>query len=146
LTVNGTSVGYPHGSGRQLRHATYAFGRDGDVGKSRRKALTAGYADGESGFPAQPPAARWKMPHFHSIVSGGLLVTSYTTRLTPFTSLMIRVAAPLQNPNGTSSGPPMTKARSAGRPYPDRAQAGGGSGILPSDGELAVARGEQAPI
>jgi hypothetical protein len=29
----------------------------------------------------------------HSIVPGGLLVTSYTTRLTPFTSLMMRVAA-----------------------------------------------------
>jgi|GEM_PF-3901695 len=31
--------------------------------------------------------------HSHSIVPGGLLVTSYTTRLTPFTSLMMRVAA-----------------------------------------------------
>src|SRR4051812_19942797 len=31
-------------------------------------------------------------PYSHSIVPGGLLVTSYTTRLTPFTSLMIRVA------------------------------------------------------
>jgi hypothetical protein len=31
-------------------------------------------------------------PHSHSIVPGGLLVTSYTTRLIPFTSLMIRVA------------------------------------------------------
>ena len=31
-------------------------------------------------------------PHSHSIVPGGLLVTSYTTRLTPFTSLMMRVA------------------------------------------------------
>ena len=30
--------------------------------------------------------------HSHSIVPGGLLVTSYTTRFTPFTSLMIRVA------------------------------------------------------
>jgi hypothetical protein len=28
----------------------------------------------------------------HSIVPGGLLVTSYTTRFTPFTSLMMRVA------------------------------------------------------
>jgi hypothetical protein len=40
----------------------------------------------------------------------------------------------------------MTKARSAGRRYPDRAQAGGGGGMLPSDGVLAVARGEQTPI
>ena len=31
-------------------------------------------------------------PHSHSIVPGGLLVTSYTTRFTPFTSLMMRVA------------------------------------------------------
>src|SRR5574337_28345 len=31
--------------------------------------------------------------HSHSIVPGGLLVTSYTTRLTPPTSLMMRVAA-----------------------------------------------------
>jgi hypothetical protein len=40
----------------------------------------------------------------------------------------------------------MTKARSADDRYPDRAQAGGCSDILPSDGELAVARGEQTPI
>jgi len=32
--------------------------------------------------------------HSHSIVPGGLLVTSYTTRSTSFTSLMIRVATP----------------------------------------------------
>src|SRR5258708_247907 len=31
-------------------------------------------------------------PYSHSIVPGGLLVMSYTTRLTPFTSLMMRVA------------------------------------------------------
>jgi hypothetical protein len=30
--------------------------------------------------------------HSHSIVPGGFDVTSYTTRFTPFTSLMIRVA------------------------------------------------------
>ena len=29
--------------------------------------------------------------HSHSIVAGGLLLMSYTTRFTPFTSLMIRV-------------------------------------------------------
>jgi hypothetical protein len=33
----------------------------------------------------------------HSIVPGGLLVTSYTTRFTPFTSLMMRVAVSPQN-------------------------------------------------
>ena len=33
----------------------------------------------------------------HSIVPGGLLVTSYTTRLIPFTSLMILVATRLRN-------------------------------------------------
>ncbi len=32
------------------------------------------------------------LPHSHSIVPGGFEVTSYTTRLTPFTSLMMRVA------------------------------------------------------
>ena len=31
-------------------------------------------------------------PYSHSIVPGGLLVTSYTTRLIPRTSLMMRVA------------------------------------------------------
>jgi hypothetical protein len=36
-------------------------------------------------------------PHSHSIVPGGLLVTSYTTRFTPFTSLMIRVATAPKN-------------------------------------------------
>jgi hypothetical protein len=33
----------------------------------------------------------------HSIVPGGLLVMSYTTRLTPLTSLMIRVAVSPKN-------------------------------------------------
>ena len=37
-------------------------------------------------------------PHSHSIVPGGLLVTSYTTRFTPFTSLMMRVATWPMNP------------------------------------------------
>ena len=37
------------------------------------------------------------LPHSHSIVPGGLLVTSYTTRFTPFTSLMIRVAVSPRN-------------------------------------------------
>ena len=37
-------------------------------------------------------------PHSHSIVPGGLLVTLYTTRFTPFTSLMIRVATVPMNP------------------------------------------------
>src|SRR5262249_50098750 len=36
-------------------------------------------------------------PHSHSIVPGGLLVTSYTTRFTPFTSLMMRVAVSAKN-------------------------------------------------
>ena len=35
--------------------------------------------------------------HSHSIVPGGLLVTSYTTRLIPFTSLIIRVAHRAKN-------------------------------------------------
>lgn len=35
--------------------------------------------------------------HSHSIVPGGLLVTSYTTRFTPFTSLMMRVAVSPRN-------------------------------------------------
>ncbi len=32
-----------------------------------------------------------KAPHSHSIVPGGLLVMSYTTRFTPFTSLTMRL-------------------------------------------------------
>jgi len=36
-------------------------------------------------------------PYSHSIVPGGFDVTSYTTRLTPFTSLMIRVAVAPRN-------------------------------------------------
>jgi len=35
--------------------------------------------------------------HSHSIVPGGLLVTSYTTLFTPFTSLMMRVAVSPRN-------------------------------------------------
>jgi hypothetical protein len=38
-----------------------------------------------------------KLTHSHSIVPGGLLVMSYTTRLTPFTSLMMRVAVSPRN-------------------------------------------------
>src|SRR6266446_2210037 len=41
--------------------------------------------------PRGPP------PYSHSIVPGGLLVTSYTTRFTPLTSLMIRVAVSPRN-------------------------------------------------
>ena len=37
------------------------------------------------------------VPYSHSIVPGGLLVTSYTTRLTPLTSLMMRVAVRPRN-------------------------------------------------
>ncbi|MGY4418079.1 hypothetical protein ACVWY2_000504 [Bradyrhizobium sp. JR6.1] len=37
-------------------------------------------------------------PHYsHSIVPGGFDVTSYTTRFTPFTSLMMRVAVSPKN-------------------------------------------------
>ena len=36
--------------------------------------------------------ARMGKNHSHSIVPGGFDVTSYTTRFTPFTSLMMRVA------------------------------------------------------
>jgi hypothetical protein len=35
---------------------------------------------------------RTTLAYSHSIVPGGLLVMSYTTRLTPLTSLMMRVA------------------------------------------------------
>jgi len=43
--------------------------------------------------------ALWPLyaPYSHSIVPGGLLVTSYTTRFTPFTSLMMRVATAPMN-------------------------------------------------
>ncbi len=39
-----------------------------------------------SGLPIIPHS-----DHSHSMVLGGLLLTSYTTRLTPFTSLAIRL-------------------------------------------------------
>jgi hypothetical protein len=42
------------------------------------------------------PAGTWA-PHSHSIVPGGFDVMSYTTRLTPFTSLMMRVAVSPKN-------------------------------------------------
>ena len=46
-----------------------------------------------------PPNLRYcrRFPYSHSIVPGGLLVTSYTTRLTPLTSLMMRVAVAPKN-------------------------------------------------
>ena len=47
-------------------------------------------------FPGHYAHSREEWPrqrdHSHSIVPGGLLVTSYTTRLTPLTSLIMRVA------------------------------------------------------
>ena len=46
---------------------------------------------GNSGFMTPNPLTTPRH-HSHSIVPGGLLVTSYTTRLTPLTSLMMRVA------------------------------------------------------
>ena len=39
--------------------------------------------------PARPGDP--KTPHSHSMVPGGLLVMSYTTRFTPFTSLTMRL-------------------------------------------------------
>ena len=38
--------------------------------------------------------------HSHSIVAGGLLVMSYTTRLTPFTSLTMRLEAAARTSSG----------------------------------------------
>jgi len=38
--------------------------------------------------------------HSHSIVAGGLLVMSYTTRFTPLTSLMIRLDAAASSSSG----------------------------------------------
>ncbi|MGY3501333.1 hypothetical protein ACVI1I_000939 [Bradyrhizobium sp. USDA 4459] len=50
-------------------------------------------------LPILRPAAQGnrQAPYSHSIVPGGLLVTSYTTRFTPFTSLMMRVAVSPRN-------------------------------------------------
>ena len=42
-------------------------------------------------------ASRSEWDYSHSIVPGGLLVTSYTTLFTPFTSLMMRVAVSPKN-------------------------------------------------
>ncbi len=53
-------------------------------------------AEDENADEAVDPAGGG--PHSHSIVPGGLLVTSYTTRLIPRTSLMIRVATRPRNP------------------------------------------------
>ena len=55
-----------------------AWGSDGAVGAATRP-------DGIGSLPFEPPA------HSHSIVPGGLLVTSRTTRLTSSTSLVMRV-------------------------------------------------------
>ena len=49
-------------------------------------------------------ARRQPFPHSHSIVAGGLLVMSYTTRFTPGTSLTIRVAVA---PKGHREGIPV---------------------------------------
>ncbi|MEY9109414.1 hypothetical protein ABH999_005610 [Bradyrhizobium yuanmingense] len=49
------------------------------------------------GFTFLVPGRANQPDHSHSIVPGGLLVTSYTTRFTPFTSLMIRVAVSPKN-------------------------------------------------
>jgi len=42
--------------------------------------------------------AEHRSPHSHSMVPGGFDVTSYTTRLMPLTSLMMRVAAAARKP------------------------------------------------
>jgi hypothetical protein len=56
----------------------------GTDGSSRRTAVKI------AAQPTLSPAV--VSPHSHSIVPGGFEVMSYTTRLTPFTSLMMRVA------------------------------------------------------
>ena len=48
-------------------------------------------------IPLQSPPTYPTPLHSHSIVPGGFDVTSYTTRFTPFTSLMIRVAVSPRN-------------------------------------------------
>lgn len=51
-----------------------------------------------AGFPARrDDVLPFLLPYSHSIVPGGLLVTSYTTLFTPFTSLMMRVAVSPRN-------------------------------------------------
>jgi len=58
----------------------------------RLRRCGAPYRLGRGAAPGRPALARSEEPtdHSHSIVAGGLELTSYTTRFTPFTSLMIR--------------------------------------------------------
>ena len=53
------------------------------------EALAAGACQRVQRAPIAPGPT--KTPHSHSIVPGGLLVMSYTTRFTPFTSLTMRL-------------------------------------------------------
>ena len=67
-----------------------------------RRRLTQADAAGALGV-SQPKVSRHfdgtidDLPHSHSIVPGGLLVTSYVTRLIPRTSLMMRLATRPRN-------------------------------------------------
>jgi len=63
-----------------------AHGRNKPVDHYRRDNIASSKALVYSTLSQSTP------PYSHSIVPGGLLVTSYTTRFTPLTSLMIRVA------------------------------------------------------
>ncbi len=62
----------------------------GESGKHQRKPRAAPVL--QSGVASDlPPQSKTAEAYSHSIVPGGLLVMSKTQRLTPFTSLMMRV-------------------------------------------------------
>jgi hypothetical protein len=57
-----------------------------------RTGQTVAMRSGQTIRVSRPPYQGCQPPHSHSIVPGGFDVMSYTTRLTPLTSLMMRVA------------------------------------------------------
>ena len=79
------------GGGLLLRGAQPFGACRSRVGQSRRR-LRMATLEVRSGRNAAT-----HLSHSHSIVPGGLLVMSYTTRFTPFTSLMMRVAVSPKN-------------------------------------------------
>src|SRR2546430_14274240 len=83
--------GVPATLGRSLDHRANDRVQAGTIAAARENADALIHDSANLADNPQSAIGNRRSIHSHSIVPGGLLVTSNTTRLTPFTSLTIRL-------------------------------------------------------
>src|SRR5205814_947697 len=83
--------GVPPALGRGLDHRANHRVQAGTIAAAREDADALVHDSANLADNRQWAIVNRRSTHSHSIVPGGLLVTSNTTRLTPFTSLTIRL-------------------------------------------------------